>query len=192
GLAFIPLVVGGSLVGTLVLYFDAPRELQTDELELARAVASTVAFGIARAADESDIREAKESAERASVAKSQFLGVMSHELRTPLNAVVGYSELLLLETKGPLNPEQRQQLDRILISARHQLELVEELLTYTRLEAGREEPKWLETDVRRIINDVVQLVRAEAEGKGLDLRVEFSASSLVLVTDPAKLRQIAL
>src|SRR5690606_75615 len=192
GLAFIPLVVDGTLVGKFMLYFDTPRELQSDELELARAVASTVAFGIARATDERNVRDAKESAERASAAKSQFLGVMSHELRTPLNAVVGYAELLLLETKGPLNTEQRQQLERILISARHQLELVEELLTYTRLEAGREEPKWLETDVRRIVNDVMELIRPEAERKGLTLQAELDPASPTLITDPAKLRQIAL
>jgi signal transduction histidine kinase len=159
---------------------------------LASTIAGTIAFTITRIQDESRVREAKHAAERANEAKSQFLGVMSHELRTPLNAVLGYAELLLLGTSGDINPEQRRQLERIQASARHQLDLVEELLAYTRLEAGREEPRLMETDARRVIQDVAELVRPEADGKGIDIRVEVPPSPVTIVTDPAKLRQIVL
>jgi signal transduction histidine kinase len=191
-LAFIPLVFGRSLLGKFMVYFDTPRELHQDELELAQAVARTVSFAIARVKDEHSVRAAKEGAERASQAKSQFLGVMSHELRTPLNSVVGYSELLLLETKGPLTEPQREFVRRIQTSASHQLRLIDELLTYTRLEAGREDVRLIPTDVRRIVADVLEFVRPEADRKGLSLREEVPDSSLDTVTDPARVRQIVL
>ncbi len=191
-MAFIPIVFAGRILGKFMLYFQEPHLLDENEMELARSVAGTVAFAITRIRDERGVRDAKEEAERANKAKSQFLGIMSHELRTPLNAVLGYVELLLLETKGPINAGQREQLDRVQISARHQLDLVDELLTYTRLEAGREEPNVMESDVRRVINDVAELVRPEADKKGLRLSVDIPPQPLQVRTDPAKLRQIAL
>jgi signal transduction histidine kinase len=191
-LAFIPLVFGRSLLGKFMVYFDSPRGLDDDELELAQTVARTVSFAIARMKDALSVRSAKEAAERASQAKSQFLGVMSHELRTPLNSVVGYSELLLLETKGPLTEPQREFVRRIQTSASHQLRLIDELLTYTRLEVGREEVRLIATDVRRIVTDVLEFVRPEADRKGLSLREDVPDSSLQTVTDPARVRQIVL
>jgi PAS domain S-box-containing protein len=191
-MAFVPLVFGGRLLGKFMLYSDRPGRLAEDELDLARTVARTIAFSITRFRDELSVREARDAAERANGAKSQFLGIMSHELRTPLNAVLGYSELLVAETKGPVNADQREQLERIQISARHQLELVEELLTYTRLEAGRDEARLMETDLRRVVHDVMELVRPQAEAKGLALEVSTPEAPLLVVTDPAKLRQILL
>jgi PAS domain S-box-containing protein len=192
GMAFIPLVFGGRLLGKFMLYFDAPRTLADEETELARTIAGTIAFAIARMRDGQSAREAKEEAEKANEAKSQFLGIMSHELRTPLNAVLGYTELLLLEIRGPINAQQREQLERIQLSTRHQLGLVEELLAYTRLEAGREEPRLIETDARRVIMDVAELVRPEADAKGLRLTLCVADTPLPLRTDPARLRQVVL
>jgi PAS domain S-box-containing protein len=192
GMAFIPLVFGGRLLGKFMLYFDAPRSLAHDEVELARTIAGTITFAITRLRDEQSVREAKEEAESANEAKSQFLGIMSHELRTPLNAVIGFTELLLLGINGPINDRQREHLERIKVSTHHQLGLVEELLTYTRLEAGREEPRLLETDARRVITDVAEMVRPETEAKGLRLVVRIPDVPLPILTDPAKLRQIVL
>ncbi len=192
GMAFVPLVFRGKLLGKIGMYFDEPRPLLDTEIELARTIGGTVGFAITKVRDEQSVREAKESAERASEAKSQFLGIMSHELRTPLNAVLGYGDLLLLETKGPLTDGQREQVARIKSSASHQLELVNELLTYTRLEAGREEARMVDVDARRIVTDVIEFVRPQAEAKGLQLRARLSGTPLPIHTDPAKLRQVAL
>jgi signal transduction histidine kinase len=191
-LAFIPLVYGRTLLGKFTVHFDEPRDLHREEVDLAQTVARTVAFAITRMRDEQSIRSAKEAAERANQAKSQFLGVMSHELRTPLNSVVGYAELLLLETKGPLSDGQREFVRRIQNSASHQLRLIDELLTYARLEAGRADVRLMHTDVRRIVADVLEFVRPEAEGKGLVLRQEVADASIHTVTDPARVRQIVL
>ena len=191
-MAFFPLVFGHRLLGKFMLYFDRPRALAADEIELCQAIGGTIAFAIRRMLDEQSVRTARDLAERASEAKSQFLGVMSHELRTPLNAVVGYADLLLMEIRGPLTAGQREQVDRMRASARHQLGLIEELLTYTRLEAGREAARLMTTDARRTVTDVAEFVRPETEIKGIDLYVELPDEPLDIVTDPAKLRQIIL
>ena len=189
---FVPLVFQHRLLGKFMLYFDAPRVLTNEELALAQTIASTIAFAISRVRADHNVRLAKELAEHASQAKSQFLGVMSHELRTPLNAVLGYADLLLMEVRGPLTAGQREQIERIRASAQHQLQLIEELLTYTRLQAGREEANLMPTDLRRVVSDVAEFVRPEAERKGLTLRIELPDHPLEIVTDPAKLRQIIL
>lgn len=189
---FVPLVFQHRLLGKFMLYFDAPRVLTNEELALAQTIASTIGFAISRVRADQHVRIAKELAEHASQAKSQFLGVMSHELRTPLNAVLGYADLLLMEVRGPLTAGQRQQIERIRASAQHQLQLIEELLTYTRLQVGREEANLMPTDLRRVVSDVAEFVRPEAERKGLQLRVELPDEPLEIVTDPAKLRQIIL
>ena len=192
GMAFFPLAFRGKLLGKIMLYFKEPRPLLDTEVELARTIGGTVGFAITKVRDEQSVREAKEAAERASEAKSQFLGIMSHELRTPLNAVLGYGDLLLLETRGPLTEGQREQVERIKSSANHQLELVNELLTYTRLEGGREESRMVNVDARRVVSDVIEFVRPQAESKGLRLRSRLTGHPLPIYTDPAKLRQIAL
>ncbi|HET7457808.1 MAG TPA: ATP-binding protein [Gemmatimonadaceae bacterium] len=83
-----------------------------------------------------DAEDARAEAEAANRAKSEFLAVMSHELRTPLNAIGGYAELLELGIRGPVTPEQRQDLARIQKSQRHLLGLINEVLNYTRVERG--------------------------------------------------------
>ena len=82
-------------------------------------------------------RAARAEAEASNQAKTEFLAVMSHELRTPLNAVLGYADLLDLGVAGSLSAEQRQQLSRITASGRHLLTLVNEILDFAKVEAGR-------------------------------------------------------
>src|SRR5213075_19158 len=77
------------------------------------------------------------AAEEANRAKAQFLAVMSHELRTPLNAIAGYADLLRMGVRGPVTPEQVAHLDRILRSERTLLAIINDILNYARVEAGR-------------------------------------------------------
>lgn len=191
-LAFIPLVFRGQLLGKFMLYFDTPRVLTAEELELARTIAGTIAVAIVRARDEQRLREARESAEHASAAKSQFLGIMSHELRTPLNAIMGYTELLLMGTAGDLTQAQSTHLERIRTSVRHQAELVDEVLTYARLEAGHEEVRSRIIDLVDTLRGMADLVRPDAELRGIALRAELPQAPVRIRTDPARLRQIVL
>lgn len=147
---------------------------------------------ITAASDVTDLRRAEQAAERANRAKGEFLAVMSHELRTPLNSVIGYSDLLLLDANNPLTPRQVSHTERIQASARHQLELIEEILAYTRIDAGHEHMQIMPTDAARILRDAIEFVRPLAEGKKLDLRLTLGADRLEIDTDPGKLRQIVL
>jgi signal transduction histidine kinase len=178
--------------GVLGAHSTRRRTFTSDEIAFLQSVANVIAQKIIHEHTKADLVAAKEAAETASTAKSQFLGVMSHELRTPLNSVIGYSDLLLMEASGPLNEDQKRHVSRIQASARHQHMLIEELLAYTRLEAGREELRIISTDLRRIVIDVAEFVRPDAERKNVNLILDLPDDALAAQTDPAKVRQVVL
>ena len=133
---------------------------------------------------------ARAEAESANGAKSDFLAVMSHELRTPLAAIMGYQELLADGITGPITDAQGQQLGRIKVSARHLLSLIDEILTFTRLDAGRETVVEETVDLERAMRDAFEIVEPLAEAKKLDLRLTTPGPGVTIETDPTKLRQI--
>jgi signal transduction histidine kinase len=160
-----------------------------DVEQLARQIAT-------RNADLSNALEAArlavQEAEIANRAKSDFLSVMSHELRTPLNAILGYAELMAEDLGGTLSDEHRGYLVRVKRSAEHLRNLVDEVLTFARLEAGEEASAATPVDVREIAEEAASLVAAEASARGLALRVETAAEPVRVQGDPTKLRQILL
>jgi signal transduction histidine kinase len=135
---------------------------------------------------------AREEAERANQAKGNFLAVMSHELRTPLSAIIGYEELLADEITGPINDGQRQQLSRIKASARHLLQLIDEILTYSRAEVGREAVDIETVPLQAVIDDAVALVAPMADDKGVALTCTPLDAVTPIRTDAQKVRQIVV
>jgi signal transduction histidine kinase len=126
----------------------------------------------------------------ASEAKSAFLATMSHELRTPLNAIIGYESLLGEQIGGQLNESQLAQLSRIRANADHLLGLIDEVLTFSRLDAGKEIVRREELRLHKVVGDAITMVTPLAEAKGLKLRDETTDGRLV--TDGGKVRQILL
>src|SRR3990172_4895626 len=112
------------------------------------------------------LRAAKEAAEAGTRAKSEFLAMMSHEIRTPLHAVLGGTALL---AEGPLDADQREQVTMIGTAGRALLDLIDDLLDFSRIEAGRLDLDRIAFDVRRLCEDTLTLVAGRAKDKGLEL-----------------------
>jgi signal transduction histidine kinase len=138
-----------------------------------------------------EAHEARSEAERASLAKSQFLAAMSHELRTPLNAIQGHVQLLELGLRGPVTEEQKETLARVQRSQRVLQSLINDVLNFARLEAGRVEYEIHSVDVLDVATSVVQMIEPQLTAKSLAFTMDIPAS-LRVAADADKLRQILL
>ena len=187
------LVVFVVVVGTIVaaalallalqLLSRGARQLEMQGMQLAKSRDELLA-----AADQ--LRARTLAAEEANRAKAQFLTTMSHELRTPLNAIDGYAELLEMGLRGPVTAAQAQDLARLRRRQRHLLALVNDVLNFARLEAGRVE--WQITDVS--VDDTLQvvesLIRPQLEAKRITYTRDDCDNGLAVRADAEKLRQI--
>ncbi|HYN83215.1 MAG TPA: HAMP domain-containing sensor histidine kinase [Gemmatimonadaceae bacterium] len=141
-------------------------------------------------AAKAEAEAARAEAESANGAKSDFLAVMSHELRTPLSAIMGYQELLADGISGPITEQQSQQLGRIKASARHLLSLIDEILTFTRIDAGREKVDLERASLTTILEPAAELVEPLARARGLHIEVMLPPNEVIVETDAVKVRQM--
>jgi signal transduction histidine kinase len=185
-LMIVPMISHERALAALALVSASPaRRFDHDDLALAEDVArrATLAMESARLYEE---------ARRANAGKADFLAVVSHDLRTPLTAIIGYAELLELGVPEALPRGARQPIRRIQTSAKHLLYLLNELLAFARLDAGREEARLQEIDLRDVGAEVVEVVEPLAVARGLEFHVLMPNDPVIAVTDPNKLRQILL
>lgn len=134
------------------------------------------------------LRQAREASET----KSHFISVISHEFRTPLTAIIGYADLLSSGISGSLAPVQERQLERIRASAWHLTQLVDEILTFSRIEAGRETVSLGPVDLCAVARECADLIAPSADDKELALVCDLPADPVMLRTDGGKIRQILL
>jgi signal transduction histidine kinase len=136
---------------------------------------------------------AKEAAEKANRMKSMFLATMSHELRTPLNAVIGFSQLMEEETFGPLgSPRYREYTGLVQKAGRHLLDLINDILDMSKIEAGKFELHRERIDVRLIITECTMLMRERAKQGGIMLLEEIPSEALQVDADRRAIKQILL
>jgi PAS domain S-box-containing protein len=176
-----------------VLAFDVPEHAAVDsrDHDLLMALGRQCAQALERARLFVAERGARDEAEQANRAKSQFLAVMSHELRTPLNAILGYEELLETEVSGPISPVQKQHLARIRESTKNLLALIEQILSLSRVQSGKEDVRIEEIDAAQVAREVAAEVEPQLLRKGLVLELALPPDgSLGLHTDARKVRQI--
>jgi PAS domain S-box-containing protein len=182
----VPLVARGQVVGALTAAAGdgLPRYTPDDAARL-EELGGRVALAV-------DNARLYAEAIYANAAKGEFLAVMSHELRTPLNAIIGYADLLDVGVSGDLNEAQREQLSRIRIGSKHLLRLIEEVLLFSRLEAGREEVHLEALDLGGLTREAAALLEPLAREKGLQFTVDVPAQPVPVETDSGKVHQIVL
>ncbi len=140
---------------------------------------------------EQSLRVAKDDADAANRAKSVFLANMSHELRTPLNAIIGFSEMMIHETFGPLGHEKYREYNKdVYSSAHHLLEIINEVLDMSKIEAGRIDLDEVEMDVSALMRSVVRMVDSRAFGQNIQLRLDLEPALPILFGDQRLVRQI--
>mgnify|MGYP001606940379 CR=1 FL=1 len=149
---------------------------------------ATLGWALPLARLNGQLRRAKEAAEAAGQAKSRYLAVMAHEIRTPMNGVAGFVDLL---KTSPLNDDQRENVEMIERSTGNLLKLIDNLLEYSRLEAGRVEAEYLPVKLTEFMEDITELFSPAAASKGIGLKLTVAPDVPALVlTDPTRVRQI--
>jgi len=180
------LLIGDEVIGTLtVVNSQRGRAFTPADLNLVTMMAGQAAIAIHNAW----LYEAAQEADRL---KSAFLATMSHELRTPLNSIIGFTGILLQGLSGPLNDEQTKQLGMTQVSARHLLDLINDVLDISKIEAGQLEMALEPFDMRQAIEKVVQTVTPLAEKKGLALLTRVAPEVGQITSDRRRVEQILI
>lgn len=180
----VPMKARGRILGTISLMsVESGRHFKVEDLPLAEELARRAALAVENA-------QLYRKAEDASRAKSEFLATMSHELRTPLNAISGYTDLLQL---GLSEQESRRgHLERIKASTWQLLSMIEEILTFSRLEAGTAAVHREVVEAQDLVREAADLLEPAIRQKGLAVRLDLPDTPLQLTTDRLKIRQILM
>ncbi|MDB6169144.1 MAG: hybrid sensor histidine kinase/response regulator [Verrucomicrobia bacterium] len=136
------------------------------------------------------LESAKWAAEKASIAKSDFLSSVSHELRTPLNGIIGFTEFLIDEKPGPLKPKQKEYLGDVLSSGRHLLQLINDVLDLAKVESGKMELHVETFPVRKAIEEVTAVIKGIAHKKHIAVLVEVAEGLEAVTLDQHKFKQV--
>ena len=188
--AHIPLSARGRAVGLLSAYFKEQRDISETEARALRTIARLVSVGKENADLVSELRDGNLQLERANRLKSEFLASVSHELRTPMNAIIGYTKLMLDGLDGELTEQQIADLGRVAQAADNLLSLINGLLDLAKIEAGKMELSAEEVDIQTVIEEVIELVRPQAEAKGIALEMDVPRAMPAAFADRARVRQV--
>ena len=190
----------GFRLGTLCAIDDKPREISKSEERILKMLAELVIeqFEIRRTnvllkEQQKELEIAKRSAEDANRAKTEFLSAMSHELRTPMNAILGFGQLLGHMQGETLSEKQLDYTEQILNSGQHLLELIDQVLELSKIEAGQISLSLENVDPFAVMEECITMVSSEAEYDDIQISLNCNAADLTqLWTDRGRFRQVLI
>jgi len=187
-----PMLWEGSGIGSIIVCRDFPGAFSEKEIALLRTFADQAAIAIQNARLFREIQDKSRQIEIANKHKSEFLANMSHELRTPLNAIIGFSEVLLERMFGEVNDKQDEYLRDIHSSGRHLLQLINDILDLSKVEAGRMELEATRFRIPDSIDNAMTLIRERAQRHGIALGKDVDPAVDEVIADERKFKQILL
>jgi len=191
-LVAVPLLREQEIIGALIVRRQVPGAVSERTVDLLETVASQSAVAIHNARVFRELEAKSSQLEVASQHKSEFLASMSHELRTPLNAVIGFSDVLLERMFGELNERQEEYVHDIGNSGRHLLELINEILDLSKVEAGRMELELAAVSLPDVLEYGLAMVRERAARQNVSLELDAAPQVGIVWADELKLKQVVL
>ena len=188
----VPMLREERIIGSLVVRRKVTGDFTEETLDLLETFASQSALALLNAQLFTALQERSAQLEVASRHKSEFLASMSHELRTPLNAVLGFSEVLLERMFGDINERQEEYLRDIHSSGKQLLELLNEILDLSKVEAGQMELEFTSLDVPAALEYAASMLRERATAHSIDLRVELGGRVGAVEADELRFKQVVL
>lgn len=174
----IPILLRSTLLGVLNIYLEEEHQPSDEEHEFLEMLVNTLAVIIDRKQAEQSLIDAREEAENANRAKSQFLSSMSHELRTPMNAIIGFSQLMKMEMDSPLNESQQENVEEITKAGNHLLELINEVLDLARIESGHIDLSIEAVVLGEVISESLQLITPLAQKRGIEISLSHNGADI--------------
>ena len=183
----------GEIIGVLTLESRCQNSLQ-DQLQedMVLAACRTLGVAIERAQVQQNLRQANEDLAQASQMKSEFLASMSHELRTPLNSILGFADLLERQRKDPLSESQIKQIQAIKRSGEHLLQLINDILDLSKIEAGKTELELQPVVIHSLCSQCLRMVQPRADKKRIALSLELDYQIERVQLDERRVRQILI
>ncbi len=188
----LPLKLGDRIIGVLDIQDSQPNAFSNDDIAVLQILADQIAVAIDNARSYALAQKAIEEMREVDRLKSQFLANMSHELRTPLNSIIGFSRVILKGIDGPINEIQEQDLTAIYNSGQHLLNLINNILDLSKIEANKMEISIVEMDMAEIIRSVMSTAIGLVKDKPIELKQVIPAELPVVSGDATRIRQVLL
>ncbi len=195
----IPLLVKNNLQGIMALSGRKPEAVRQDDLQFLYTIAGHVAVTLENVSLVNALEKQTQALRKANLqlieanrVKSRFLATISHELRTPMNSIIGYSEILQDELDGPLTAEQSDSVERILRNGRNLLALINDVLDYSKVEAGEITIRPIQFTLSEALDAALEIILPLAKQKKLTITSDISDPLLTVYADPDRTRQILL
>ena len=189
----IPLKIGQKVIGVLNVQADKINAFEPDDVSVLQTLADQLAIAVENARSYELSLNAVDEMRKADQLKSQFLANMSHELRTPLNSIIGFSRVIIKGIDGPITELQQQDLTAIYNSGQHLLNLINDILDLSKIEAGKMELNFEENvNLSDLINSVMSTVAGLVKDRPIKLYRELASDLPGVRADPLKIRQVLL